>query len=76
MRTGLLLLLLGLVLSCARPAYAYLDPFTGGTIFQVLYAAVAGALAGVAIFPRQVKQMGGAVVRRLAAALRRLRGKK
>ncbi len=69
-----LLLCIGLL--CARPAYGYLDPFTGGTLFQLLFAAMAGLFAGAAIFPRQLKRIGGAVIHKLGAAFRRLVGKK
>jgi hypothetical protein len=50
-------ILLALIVSsvCVRPAMAYIDPNTGGVLFQVLAAAFA-LLSGVAlIFSRQIR---------------------
>jgi hypothetical protein len=43
-----------LVLVCARPAYAYLDPGSGGMMVQLLLGGFAGAAVLVRLYWRQL----------------------
>jgi hypothetical protein len=43
-----------LVLVCARPAYAYLDPGSGGMMIQLLLGGFAGAAVLVRLYWRQL----------------------
>ena len=48
MRVAISLVTLWLVFVCARPAYAYIDPGSGGMMIQLLL----GGVAGVAVLVR------------------------
>jgi hypothetical protein len=54
-------------LAAAQPALAYIDPNTGGMLFQILAVAFASVSAIVLIFSRQVRML-------FARAMRALRG--
>jgi len=65
-KSVLIALIIGLTI--ARPAYAYIDPSTGGMLFQVLAAAFAVFSGLVLIFSRQIR-MAFARARRWLRAL-------
>ncbi len=52
-----------------REAYAYIDPFTGGYLFQMLYPMLAAILAILAFFPRLIKNTAITVIDSIRAAL-------
>lgn len=51
------LLVLGLVLICARPAQAYIDPGTGSYLIQGIIAGVLGAGMVVRMYWQRIRAM-------------------
>jgi hypothetical protein len=44
-------------LSDISPAHAYIDPNTGGYVFQLLFPLFAGIAAGYVFFKKQIKRL-------------------
>lgn len=55
MRNYLILLVALLVLLCAKPAFAYIDPTSGSYFFQFLLAAILGGLVTLKMFWGRIK---------------------
>ncbi len=56
-------------LALARPALAYIDPNTGGMLFQILAVFLASASALLLIFSRQVRMLFARLMRFFRARL-------
>ena len=54
MFVAVLVMAVWLVLVCARPAYAYLDPGSGGMMVQLLLGGFAGAAVLIRLYWRQL----------------------
>lgn len=54
MSIAVFVIVVWLVLVCARPAYAYLDPGSGGMMIQLLLGGFAGAAVLVRLYWRQL----------------------
>jgi hypothetical protein len=54
MSIAVFVIVVWLVLVCARPAYAYLDPGSGGMMIQVLLGGFAGVAVLVRLYWRQL----------------------
>ncbi|HEY7444749.1 MAG TPA: hypothetical protein VH701_20125 [Vicinamibacterales bacterium] len=54
MFSAVFVIMVWLVLVCARPAYAYLDPGSGGMMVQLLLGGFAGAAVLVRLYWRQL----------------------
>ena len=44
------------LLACAGPAHAYLDPFTGSALLQITLGAIAGLLVTAKLYWIKIKQ--------------------
>jgi hypothetical protein len=61
--TGFILLTLGLAfIVIPDPACAYIDPNTGGSIFQALFPILSACAAGYIVFRNRIKKFFGAFV--------------
>lgn len=63
-----LLLTFILYVATARPALAYIDPNTGGMLFQMLAVAFASLSAVVLIFSRQIRTLVAQILRAFRGA--------
>jgi hypothetical protein len=69
-RTGLLALLTVLVIAPLRPAHAYVDPNSVGSLYQFLFPALIAVASAFAALRRQLVRLWNRVVDTVVAAVR------
>jgi len=61
---------LALILGFPTNAFAYIDPNTGGYVFQVLFPLVSAVLAGYIFFRDKTKKFLGSIKTRISSIFR------